>query len=302
MHRKPTYEELERKIKRLERKTEMLKAVDKSRKTYKDRFEALLNATTDSAFLVDTSGNILALNQTAARRLGKSTDKLIGKNSFQFMSPKVAKHRKAIARKTIRTGKPIRFQDERESMIFDSTIYPIVDRHGKVIHLAIYARDITRQKKLEKRLRKREKILNAQKKALEEVNSSLRVLLKQRTHDKTEMEEKVLFNVKELVVPYAEKLQKSRLDEKQTAYLKVLESNLNSIISPFAYTLSSKFLGLTPKEIQVANLVKDGKTAKHIAELFNVSVRTVEAHKRSIRTKTRIKNSKTNLRSYLLSL
>jgi len=75
-----------------------------------------------------------------------------------------------------------------------------------------------------------------------------------------------------------------------------------NIISPFTYKLSSKVLGLTPKEIHVANLVKDGKTAKEIAGLFDVSVRTIEFHRKSIRAKIGLKNSKVNLRSRLLSM
>jgi DNA-binding CsgD family transcriptional regulator len=104
-------------------------------------------------------------------------------------------------------------------------------------------------------------------------------------------------------VPYVKKLKNSRLDDKQKVYLmNVLESNLNSIISPFAYKLSSKYIGLTPKETQIANLVKDGKTAKQIAELLNISVRTIESHKKRIRKKIHITNSKINLKSHLLSM
>ena len=137
---------------------------------------------------------------------------------------------------------------------------------------------------------------------LKEANTALEVLLKRREGDKTEVEGKVLLNVKELVVPYAEKLKKTSLDKKQMSYLNVLESNLNNIISPFTYKLSSKVLGLTPKEIHIANLVKDGKTAKEIAGLLDVSIRTIEFHRKNIRTKIGIKNSKVNLRSQLLSL
>lgn len=69
----------------------------------------------------------------------------------------------------------------------------------------------------------------------------------------------MLFNVKELVVPYLEKLKKSPLESEQTAYLNILESNLNDIISPSSRTLSTKYLGFTHTEILVANLVKGGE-------------------------------------------
>ncbi len=162
--------------------------------------------------------------------------------------------------------------------------------------------EIKERRRVAQALRKRKKELKLRTSNLEEVNSALTVLLKRRDEDKTEVEERVLLNVKELVVPYAEKLKKTSLEKKQIAYLNVLESNLNNIISPFTYKLSSKYLGLTPKEIHIANLVRDGKTAKEIAGLLNVSVRTIESHRKSIRAKIGLKNSKVNLRSRLLSM
>ena len=116
------------------------------------------------------------------------------------------------------------------------------------------------------------------------------------------LEEKVLLNMKELVIPYIEKLINSReLDEKYRAYLHIIDSNLRDIISSFAHGLSSIQYNLTPMEIQIANLIKQGKTSKEIADLFNLSYFTVNAHRRSIRNKLAIKNKKTNLKSLLMS-
>ncbi len=137
---------------------------------------------------------------------------------------------------------------------------------------------------------------------LEEVNSALRVLLKQRDRDKTELEDKVVLNVKELVVPYAEKLRAMLTDGKQIAYLNVLESNLNEIISPFAHKLSSRYSSLTPMEIRTAQFIKDGRTSKEIADLLNLSSRTIESHRKNIRTKMGLHGRKANLRSHLLSM
>lgn len=160
----------------------------------------------------------------------------------------------------------------------------------------------TGYKQVEEVLGVREAALEAKTKELEEVNSALTVLLKQRDQDKTELEEKVILNVKELVVPYVEKLKNVRLDNRQKTYLGILESNLNNIVSPFAHKLCSKYTCLTPTEIKTAHLVKDGRTTKEIAELLNSSIRTIESHRLSIRAKMGLKNKGTNLRSYLLSM
>ncbi|NVL90481.1 MAG: hypothetical protein HWN69_05720 [Desulfobacterales bacterium] len=162
--------------------------------------------------------------------------------------------------------------------------------------------EIKDRKRAEKALQERKAALKAQARNLKEVNTALKVLLKCREEDKTELEEKVLSNVKELVLPYVQTLKNTRLDAKQLAYASIIESHLNNIVSPFLRNLSSKYLGLTPKEIQVAGFIKEGKITKEIAELLNVSTRAVEFHRNNIRMKLGLKSKKTNLRSYLLSL
>jgi PAS domain S-box-containing protein len=144
--------------------------------------------------------------------------------------------------------------------------------------------------------------LEIQKKNLEEVNTALRVLLKKRDEDKSNMEQKVLFNMNELILPYMVKLNSSNLDERQKVLLDILESNLNDITSPFSQSLSHNYTGFTPSEMQIANLIKQGRTSKQIAELQNLSSRTIETHRKNIRKKLGLGKKKTNLRTHLLSI
>jgi PAS domain S-box-containing protein len=161
--------------------------------------------------------------------------------------------------------------------------------------------EIEERIRVEKALRKREKELEAQSLHLEEVNTALKVLLKQRENDKTELQENVLSNVRELVIPYIQRLKKGRLNTSQTTLVNILDSNLNNIISPFISRLSSKFLNFTPMEMRVASLVKEGKTNKEIAELLFLSKNTILFHRHNIRTKLGLKGTKINLRTHLLS-
>jgi DNA-binding NarL/FixJ family response regulator len=154
---------------------------------------------------------------------------------------------------------------------------------------------------LEQRVEERTQELRLKSESLEEMNTALKVLLKKREEDKNELEEKVIYNVKEMVQPFMEKLGRTRLDERQRVFLEILESNLNDIVSPFAKKLSTRYLNLTPSEIQIANLVKHGKTTKEIADLLSLSTRTIESHRDSIRKKLGIKNQKANLRTHLMS-
>ena len=163
------------------------------------------------------------------------------------------------------------------------------------------ASEVDDRKRAEKSLRQREVELKAQSQHLAEVNTALKVLLKQREEDKTELAENVWSNVKQLIRPYLERLQKSRLSTQQKTLANILQSNLDNILSPLISNLTSTRLNLTPMEIRVANLVKEGRTNKEIAELLCVSKNTILFHRYNIRSKLGIKNKKVNLRSHLLS-
>jgi PAS domain S-box-containing protein len=161
--------------------------------------------------------------------------------------------------------------------------------------------EIEERKRVEEALRKREVELEAQSHHLAEVNTALKVLLKQREEDKNELGENVLSNVKELITPYIERLDKSRLNTNQKTLVDIMASNLQNIISPFISKLSSRHFNFTPMEIKVANLIKEGRTNKEIAELLCLSKNTILFHRHNIRRKFKLTNKKINLRSHLLS-
>lgn len=170
------------------------------------------------------------------------------------------------------------------------------------IRVVVSHEEITSRKRAEESLKKREMELEQQKQYLEEANTALRVLLKQREEDKRELEEHVVSNVHQLVNTYILKLKQTSLDPRQSQYVEIIENNINEIISPFSHSLSSKYFHLTPKEIQVAGLVKDGKTTKEIADIMNISTSVIDFHRKNIRKKLGLNNKKDNLQSFLISL
>ncbi len=108
--------------------------------------------------------------------------------------------------------------------------------------------------------------------------------------------------MKNLISPYVDSLKRRHLDAEQRAYLDVLETNLNNIISPFAKRLTSLHERLTPAEIRVADFIRDGKSVKEIAEMFGVSENAINVHRQHIRNKLGLTNRKINLRTHLLSI
>ena len=162
--------------------------------------------------------------------------------------------------------------------------------------------EITALKLTEEALKKSQEALIEQKQSLEEANIALKVLLKQREEDKLELEKKVLNNVKDLVLPYVEKLKNPRLKPRDRTLVDIIDTHLQDIISPLLQRFANAKMLLTPQEMQVAALVKDGKTSKEIAGVLNVSETTVNFHRKNLRVKFGLRNKRTNLRSYLMSI
>ena len=201
---------------------------------------------------------------------------------------------------------------------FEIYFNPIL-QEGKVQGFIQIARDITERREmeeilkkshndLEKRvkertddLRKANKALQKKTTDLQDVNTALKVLLERREKDKEDIGQNILLNVKELLLPYIKKLKKCALTENQKSYMELLESGLQNIISPFAQQLTSRYMHITPGEMHVANLVKEGKTSKEIADILNSTERAVVAHRANLRKKLGLKK-KSNLRTHLLSL
>ncbi len=137
---------------------------------------------------------------------------------------------------------------------------------------------------------------------LEETNEALKILLARGEDDKKLVEDRIKSNVKELVLPYVEKLKLTGLTVEQQTYLEIIETTIKNVFSSFLQKITSKQYHFTPKEIQVATLIREGKTTKQIADIMKVTRSAIGLHRHHIRNKLGLGKAKVNLRSYLLSL
>ena len=91
------------------------------------------------------------------------------------------------------------------------------------------------------------------------------------------------------------------LPRNKRKYLELLSTNLEEITSPFVNTLSKTHLSLTPTEISICNMIRNGLRTKEIAQIRGVSAATINRHREHIRRKLKITNSEINLTTYLQS-
>jgi PAS domain S-box-containing protein len=143
--------------------------------------------------------------------------------------------------------------------------------------------------------------LHTKSERLEELNTAMRVLLDKRNEDRLRAEENIRVNLVQLIEPYLDRIGHSGLNEAQQQLLNVIRTNLNEVVGSPMPELSAKYYIFSPGELQVANLVRKGRTTKDMARLLNISPRTVESYRNNIRKKLGLKTKKVNLKTYLSS-
>ncbi len=160
MASKPTYEELLKKIDSLEAENKRLKSIEAELIDREQRLIAFLNATTESMILSDKEGIILAINETAAKRLGKKVDDLIGVKVKDIIPPEIDHSRRKIVDQIFLSGKPVKYQDQRAGKILDNSLFPVFDESGNVKAIASFTRDITKSVEIENKLKHAYEIMN----------------------------------------------------------------------------------------------------------------------------------------------
>ena len=140
------------------------------------------------------------------------------------------------------------------------------------------------------------------RKDLQNLNITLEVLLQRAEKETETLSQSIVSNARETILPYIEKLKSLRLPEDAKTYLDLLDSNLSEILSPLTKNLSLSNANISSMEVQVANLVKNGKRNKEIAGILGVSLNTVMTYRFRLRTKLGLKREKVNLKSYLNSI
>jgi PAS domain S-box-containing protein len=282
-------------------RTEVMNQEVIRRKEKEDEHLALVESVVEWVWETDEHFVHTYVSPRISEYLGHQPEDFLGKAPYDFMPPDgVPALKKFVSSRKPFTSLQIpALHKNGQTILIEASGKPYFDRDGALKGYRGCCRDITEQKRTMDILKENEKQLMAQSETLKETNAALRVLLKQREDDKREMEDMFMSNIKEMVLPYVYKMQKEKMEIRHRAYLDVITSNLNEIMAPFLNRIRQ--LNFTPKEIEVASLIKDGKTTKEIAEVMSVATSAIDSHRNNIRTKLGLVNKDVNLRSYLMT-
>jgi PAS domain S-box-containing protein len=270
------------------------------------RYRQLLETMNEGFAMLNSATRLTYVNSRFCEMLGYGGEELLGKKVESLLN---AENKKVLRENYVkrRRGRSDSYElawSRKDGSLLATIMSPkpLYQENGDFAGSYSVITDVTRLKQTEDALRRHKQELKAKTVNLEEANAALKVLLKRREEDKREFEESIMANVRELVTPYIAKLKKTQVSERQRAYLEILENNLNDLTTSFVDSLSRSFKKLTPAEIRVCALVREGKSTKEIADILFVSPRTVEFHRDQIRRKLGLSGHKINLRSFLMSL
>ena len=256
------------------------------------------------AIQVDAKGNYLAANARATAFFEKTLDGLLEGSVGDDFPPEVL---------VAVTGEADRDREATELEVDCSVggrvktlilnVIPCSTGEGRGSFLL--GTDITERKAMQNELGRSERALRRQATIIGERNVALRVLLEQREQDRVELEERIVRNVELLIQPTLDRLSHSLSHRPERMDVDALRANLREIVGPFGERLSSAkntLQPLTRREVEVADLVRLGRTTDEIAEILHVSRSVVSFHRANLRRKMGLPKRGPRLSTHLADL
>jgi PAS domain S-box-containing protein len=291
---------IEREIR--EKRDNLEELVASRTETIKDQLhfqQNLLDSIPTPVFFKDTDLAYLGCNTAFEKHLGLSKEKIVGRSVQDIMDEESAAEHHEKDLKTLKKGK---------SVYESKVVYKNSDVHHVMVCKAVFKNsdnkvggligtmfDISERKQAEEELA-------ARSRELEEANSALRVVLNQIGDAKREVEKRVFRNTKDLILPDLDRLKTKCTSKKQKADIEMIKINLGKLSTQSTRKISQIYLTLSPREIQIADLIHMGRSTKSIALMLNISESAVEFHRNNLRKKFGIKNRHVNLRTYLMNM
>ncbi len=235
---------------------------------------------------------IVYVNPGFTKTTGYVPEEVLGKTPRILQGPKTDRFVLNRLKETLKAGKvffgqAINYRKDGSEFWNEWHVEPINDDSGKVTHYIAIQHDISERKRAEQ--------------AIEQKNTALAEILQQIEFEKARIKEGVVMNVEQVLLPALKKLRRKGgpLDKK---YIDVLENSLNDMTSSFGIKVSDKKIKLSPREVEIANLIKNGISSKEMVNMLNISAKTVETHRNRIRKKLGITRKDVNLTTYLKTL
>lgn len=278
------------------------KKMEQELRDQNERMLSLINASPDiicfkdgeSRWLLANDANLSLFELEKVDYVGKTDIELAEYSTFYREAFLTCQNTDEFAwqEKTLSHGTKLIPQPDGHTRIYDIIKVPLFHQDGTRKGLVIIGRNITDYVNASKKLEEKNK-------KIRDTNIALQVLVDQRQDICHTQEQQIQFTLKRLVFPYLENLAQIEMEENGQEYVQLISTHLQLLADSFCRKLDAPSIGLSPKELLVADLVRQGKKSPAIARLLGLTVRTIEVYRTSVRKKLKISGKKINLHRYL---
>ncbi len=272
----------------------MEQSLGKSEAMYRQVVETL----NEGIWAIDKNANTTFVNQRMARMLGYTIEAMLGKSLYDFMDAagvKIARHNMKRREQGITEQHDFEFLRKDGSRIYTTLeTAPMTDAQGNFAGAIAGIIDITRRKQVEQQLKD-------QKQAIAHKNIVLKELMIQIAEEKNKLAISIGERFEKVVIPKLNRL-KQQVEDTHQKSINLIAKNIQNIAGSFGLKLNDRMAGLSPREIDICDLIKDSFSNKTISRELDISVKTVETIRKAIRRKLKIRNKQVSLRAYLQSL
>ncbi|MBU8932791.1 MAG: PAS domain S-box protein [candidate division Zixibacteria bacterium] len=279
-------------------------ALTKSEEDYK----RLFNSSPTMLLSVDAkTAAIVEANESLLNTLGYTREEIIGRPVFECYTPESAKHCKANVFPTFVETGVIRDEElqlrRKDGGVLDVilNVSPVRDSDGNLIRSLSSWHDITERRQAQQKLQEAHDALKVERIKLENKNIALNEVLNQIETQKQLSGAQLQSNINHIILPLLQNI-KEKFGDNDGHLISLLENALSNLMEPMIGKLEQAHTDLSPRELEICNMVKQGFSSKQIASILNVSVHTVNNQRYSIRKKFAINGDRTNLENYLKTL
>lgn len=239
---------------------------------------------------LDKPGPIIVhVNPAFTHMTGYSFKEVIGRTPRLLQGPKTDRTvldeiRLRLSRNEVFAGQAVNYRKDGSTFINEWHIEPIIEQDGQFHYYLAVQRDVTKDQAV----------------PMENNPQLIYKVLEWVEQEKRQLCDEIALNIKDVLLPLLKiDSRKMSLDK---GYLFKLEKLIQELNTVFGRGLIEQRFGLSPREAQVAKLIRQGLPTKTIAQTLNITIGTTELHRKKIRYKLGITNAKQNLTNYLRAL
>jgi PAS domain S-box-containing protein len=278
------------------------KQAENALKESEEKFRTLADYSPNNIF-INKNGKVVYVNRKCEEMMGYTKDEILSED-FDFRTLIAPQSKDLVA---------AAFGEHKKGKEVPPYEYSLMTKEGKIFYAIITTKliqyeggrailgvvtDISDRKKVEEALKKTAQQLKADREALQEKNIALKQFLDTIEKERQNYKHHISQEFSRAVMPILKHL-KDKAESGHSKKLQTLEKRLQMILSRDIDVFQDGLARLSPSEVKVCELVKNGMSSKQISNALNVSLYTVHKHREQIRKKLGICNTKINLTTYL---